>query len=97
MSLWRKVGGFFIGLGIFLLILFVISDSVRQPEFGLLAGGFGCIALGGFISATHPAPEPPPSPRFRIIKRRKKDEPKPRREQKANEPDTDKEEGGRSR
>jgi hypothetical protein len=81
MSSWRKAGGFFIGLGIFFLILFVISDSARQPDFGLLAGGFGCIVLGGFLLATHPAEEPPPSPRFRIIKRRK-DEPKPKREPK---------------
>jgi hypothetical protein len=81
MSSWRKAGGFFIGLGVFLVILFVISDSARQPEFGILAGGAGCFLLGGFILATHPAPEPPPSPRFRVIKRRK-DEPKPRRESK---------------
>ena len=66
MSSWRKAGGFFIALGIFLLVLFVISDSASQPDFGLLAGGFGCIVLGGFFLATHPAPEPPPSPRFRI-------------------------------
>ena len=81
MSSWRKAGGFFIGLGIFLLILFVLSDSARQPEFGLLVGGFGCMAVGSFFIATHPAPEPPPSTRFRIMKRRK-DEPTPRRESK---------------
>jgi hypothetical protein len=96
MSSWRKAGGFFIGLGIFFLILFVISDSARQPDFGLLAGGFGCIMLGGFFLATHPAPEPPPSPRFRIVKRRK-DEPKPRRESREKSPDTAKDEGERSR
>ena len=96
MSSWRKAGGFFIGLGIFFLILFVISDSARQPDFGLLAGGFGCIVLGGFFLATHPAPEPPPSPRFRIVKRRK-DEPKPRRESREKSPDTAKDEGERSR
>ena len=87
MSSWRKAGGFFIGLGIFFLILFVISDSARQPEFGLLAGGFGCIVLGGFILATHPAPEPPPSPRFRIMKRRK-DEPKPKHDSREKSPDS---------
>ncbi len=81
MSAWRKAGGFFIGLGIFLLILFVLSDSAQQPDFGILAGGFGCFVVGGFFIVTHPAPEPPPSPRFRVFKRRK-DEPKPRREQK---------------
>ncbi len=55
MNSWRKAGGFFIGLGIFLVILFVVSDSVRQPEFGLLAGGAGCFVVGGFFLATHPA------------------------------------------
>ncbi len=96
MNSWRKAGGFFIGLGIFLVILFVISDSVRQPEFGLLAGGAGCFAVGGFFLATHPAAEPPPSPRFRVIKRRK-DEPKPKHEPKDKGLSSEKDEGGKSR
>jgi hypothetical protein len=95
MSSWRKAGGFFIALGIFLLALFVISDSARQPDFGLLAGGFGCIVLGGFMLATHPAPEPPPSPRFRIIKRRK-DEPTPKHESKERSRGSEKGEGEKS-
>lgn len=96
MNSWRKAGGFFIALGIFLLILFVISDSTRQPEFGILAGGLGCLALGGLFLATHPAEEPPPSPRFRILKRRK-DEPKPKRESKEKSSGLAKGEGGKSR
>ncbi len=96
MSSWRKAGGFFIGLGIFLVILFVLSNSVRQPEFGLLAGGAGCFVVGGLFLATHPAPEPPPSPRFRIVKRRK-DEPKPKRESREKEKGSDKGDDGKSR
>lgn len=79
MSAWRKAGGFCIGLGIFFLILFVISDSVRSTQFSLLGLAFGCMVLGGFLLATHPAPPPTPATRFRVLKRRK-DEPKPRRE-----------------
>ena len=96
MSTWRKAGGFLIGLGIFLLILFVISDSANQPDFGILAGGFGCVVAGGFFIVTHPAPEPPPSPRFRVLKRRK-DEPKPRREQRVKSEDSAKDEDEKSR
>ena len=96
MNSWRKAGGFFIALGIFLVILFVISDSVRQAEFGLLAGGAGCFAVGGFFLATHPAAEPPPSPRFRVIKRRK-DEPKPKRETREKEKGSAKGEEGKPR
>jgi hypothetical protein len=74
------MGGFLIGLGVFSLALFVISDSVQQPEFGLLAGGFGLLVVGIFLVVTHPLPAPPPSPRFRVL-RRSKGEPTPKREQ----------------
>ncbi len=78
---WRRTGGFLIGLGLFLLVLFVISDSVSQPEFGLLAGGAGGIGLGSFFLVTHPKPKAPPAPRFRLI-RGIKDEPVPKKEAK---------------
>jgi hypothetical protein len=75
----RRVGGFLVGLGVFFLVLFVISDSVLQPEFGLLAGGVACLGLGIFLIVTNPVEAPPPSPRFRVFKRRGKD-PQPRKE-----------------
>ena len=86
MSSWRRMGGFLIGLGILFMALFVISDSVRQPEFNLLAGGFGCLVLGIFMLVTHPAPAAPPAPRFGVFKRRK-DNPVPKREQPQSSPD----------
>jgi hypothetical protein len=80
MNSWRRMGGFLIAIGVLFLVLFVISDSASQPEFSLLAGGFGCLVVGIFMIVTHPAPAPPPAPRFRVLNRRK-GEPAPKREQ----------------
>jgi hypothetical protein len=79
MNSWRRMGSFLIGLGVFLLALFVISDSVRQAEFGLLASGALAVGLGIFLLMTHPKPEPPKAPRFRLV-RGIKDEPQPKKE-----------------
>jgi hypothetical protein len=80
MSSWRRMGGFLIALGILFMALFVLSDSVSQAEFSLLAGGFGLLVVGIFLWVTHPAPAPPPATRFRVLSRRK-GEPAPKREQ----------------
>jgi hypothetical protein len=76
MGSWRKLGLFFIALGVFLLALFVFSDIAKQVEFGLLLAGLPLMGIGIFVLVTNPRPQPTPSPRFRILKGRK-NEPQP--------------------
>ena len=77
MGSWRKLGQFSIALGVFLLVMFVFSDIAKQAEFGLLLAGLAGLGFGIFMLVTNPAPQPTPSPRFRILKGRK-NEPQPK-------------------
>jgi hypothetical protein len=77
MSSLRKLGGFLILFGLFLLALFVFSDMANQPEFGLLLAGMGGTLLGIFILVTNPAPKADPNPRFRLV-RGVKSQPQPK-------------------
>jgi hypothetical protein len=77
----RRIGNFFIILGIFLIGLFLLSDIANTPNFNLLVfGGFSFLA--GVVSKwTSPKEEPKENTRFRLIKNLQ-DRPKLTREEK---------------
>jgi hypothetical protein len=70
MSIGRRVGAFSFVLGIFLILYFVLSASGQTIILGALLGGIALLGLGFLLIVTHPAPPPPDSGRFRILRRK---------------------------
>jgi hypothetical protein len=73
----RRIGNFFILLGIFLIFLFVYTDWLESAYFRYLFLGIVAMLIGMAFHTAAPKPPPPPeSSRFRMFKRDKKDNPK---------------------
>jgi hypothetical protein len=64
----NRIGTFFILLGIFLVVLFVLSDIAQAPTCNFLIIGGVSLSLGIFLWFKDPAPPGPPTGRFRIFK-----------------------------
>ncbi|MEA4906338.1 MAG: hypothetical protein GYA17_15475 [Chloroflexi bacterium] len=73
MWLFRRIGTFFILLGVGLIGLFIFSDVADTPTCNLLLYGIGAILVGTFLLWTNPPPPPDPTNRFRLLKKRKKE------------------------
>jgi len=69
MSVTRRIGRFFIVLGIGIIGFFILSDLAQQANLVLLLVGGAIFLFGVMILVTNPGPEPPPSPHFRTLKR----------------------------
>ena len=65
----RKVGTFFIFVGVVLIVLFVLSDIAHAREFHYLLYGMLVLLVGILFVGTHPKP-PVESERFRLLKRK---------------------------
>ena len=65
----RKIGSFFIFMGVILIILFVLSDIAHAREFNYLLYGMIILLIGIFMVGTNPKP-PVESNRFRMLKRK---------------------------
>ena len=65
----RKVGTFFIFVGVILIILFVLSDVAHAREFHYLLYGMIILLVGIFMVGTNPKPSVE-SNRFRVLKRK---------------------------
>ena len=77
----RRIGRFFILLGAGIIGFFVLSDLAKQPNMGLLLIGGGILIVGILFLVTNPAPEAPPDPHFRTLKRAVKKEEKVEKEE----------------
>lgn len=71
----RKVGTFFIFIGVILIALFVLSDVAHAREFHYLLYGMIILLVGIFVVGVNPKP-PVESNRFRVLKRKSEDEKK---------------------
>jgi len=76
----RKIGTFFIFVGVILIILFVLSDVANAREFHYLLYGMIAFLIGIFMVGTNPKP-PVESTRFRVLKRKSEKEKKSNRPQ----------------
>jgi len=68
MNTVRRLGRFFIIIGIVFLALFFISDYIEQVEGWYLLLGVGSLGLG-FWLASRSRSKPEPSRRFRLLRR----------------------------
>ncbi len=69
MSVTRRIGRFFIILGLGIIGFFVLSDLGQQANLTLLLVGAIILILGIMILVTNPGPEHPPSQHFRTLRR----------------------------
>lgn len=76
----RKIGSFFIFMGVILIILFVLSDIAHAREFNYLLYGMILLLIGIFMVGTNPKP-PVESNRFRVLKRKSENQKKSNRPQ----------------
>ncbi len=72
MGFGRRIGVFFLVIGIFLMVLFLFSGVASAPVCGLLGWGGGLTILGSVLLWMSPKPEPQDTGRFRVIKNRNK-------------------------
>jgi hypothetical protein len=80
----KRAGQYVFWLGIFVVLLFVVSDAVHTPEYELLLYGVIAVFVGVYLWRQGRTPAAP-SERFRTLRRitsrtrrtRKKDEEKP--------------------
>ena len=72
-----KIGGFFLTVGLLMLIIFYATSSAGQPAYGMLVGGLVSAGLGFFLWWKNRQP-PPPSEYFQAMRKigSKKDNPK---------------------
>ena len=71
----RKVGTFFIFIGVALIVLFVLSDIAHAREFNYLLYGMVILLVGIFMVGINPKPTVE-SNRFRVLKRKSENEKK---------------------
>jgi hypothetical protein len=67
--LGRRLGAFFLSIGVFSLLYFFLSISAGPVPAVFLLGGVGLVGLGILLLASHPAP-PVDRGRFRIFRRK---------------------------
>ncbi|MBN2045915.1 MAG: hypothetical protein JW757_12900 [Anaerolineales bacterium] len=67
MNLQRRFGNFFTTVGIVLIVLFFLSDYIRQVQGLYLVGGVLFSALG-LMLVRRGREEPEPSGRFRLLR-----------------------------
>jgi len=77
----RKVGQFFLFIGLILLVIFFATDQARHPSYGYFIGGFACVFLGGFMMFRYRKPAEPNTARFRTV-RKWQEQSRQRREEK---------------
>jgi hypothetical protein len=65
----RKIGLFFIYLGLILLVVFFVSDQALHPSYGYFFGGFGLSFLGIYLFWRSHAPVDPNTERFRTMRK----------------------------
>ena len=70
----RRFGNFLIFIGLMLVVLFVFSDIAKSTDFNLLVVGGIAVLVGSFIRAATPKPPTEPVERFRLLRKRSKDE-----------------------
>jgi hypothetical protein len=72
---FRRLGAFFLFIGVGLIAIYIVSDLARTPDLLFLLSGTVLSLTGFFLRRSHKPPPPPSSGRFRLLKRkRKKDE-----------------------
>ncbi len=69
MSTARRIGRFFIIVGLGIIGFFVLSDLAQQANITLLLIGGGIFFLGVMIQITNPGPEKPSHAHFRTLRR----------------------------
>jgi predicted membrane channel-forming protein YqfA (hemolysin III family) len=69
MDTLRRIGRFFIILGIGVIGFYILSDLAQQANLTVLLIGGGIFTLGIMILVTNPGPERPPNPHFRTLRR----------------------------
>jgi hypothetical protein len=67
-----RVGTFFLLVGLGLVILFILSDAVRQTAFNYFCWGAILLTIGFLFRAQYKRSAPPSSGRFSIFKRFKR-------------------------
>ena len=80
----KRAGQYVFWLGLFVVLLFIVSDAVHTPEYELLLYGVIAVFVGAYLWRLGRTPAPP-SERFRTIRKiatrsrrvKKKDEEKP--------------------
>jgi len=79
----RKIGQFFMFIGLILLVIFFVAGPGRISAYGYLLGGLGLLLLGGIIQFRDRQPIDPNTARFRTVRkfRERKDKRKEEREQ----------------
>jgi hypothetical protein len=78
----RKVGQFFLYLGLILLVIFFASDQAQHPAYGYFFAGAGLVFLGGYLMWRDRPPVEPNTERFRTL-RKIREQQKKRAEEKA--------------
>jgi hypothetical protein len=68
-ELAARMGTFLVVLGIGVLILFVLSDLAKQPDFDFLFGAVLLLSAGWLLQRRRPAQ--PASGRFSLLRRRR--------------------------
>ncbi len=69
MSTVRRIGRFFILVGIGVIAFFILSDLAQQANISVLLIGGIILIFGIMIIVTNPGPEHPPSPHFRTLRK----------------------------
>ncbi len=69
MSTTRRIGRFFIVLGLGIIGFFILSDLAQQANLAVLLIGGGIFILGIMILVTNPGPEQTPHQHFRTLRR----------------------------
>jgi hypothetical protein len=69
LELASRMGTFLIVLGVGVLILFVLSDLAKQPDFDFLFGAVLLLSVGWLLQRRRPPP--PASGRFSLLRRKR--------------------------
>ncbi len=68
LMLMKRIGTFFVLVGILLIGLFVLSDMAHTPTCNFLFAGAILLVLGIFLWLRNPSPPPQDTGRFRILR-----------------------------
>jgi len=65
----RKIGQFFLYLGLILLVIFFTTDQAQHPAYGYFFSGFGLALLGILMMWRYRNPVEPNTERFRTVRK----------------------------